>query len=394
MIDDDTKNTDFQISNLPKKILNNNNESNILNIEEDIEKQKDNSNNINENLLNYFNFPLIKYYGFQLIRKNTEFQAITFIFLIWIILTSFEFIFAFFLRNSIIISDAFFNTFKTISFLITCLSILYSHIFSSKNYFLHQRIELIAALSNIIFLVIVSLYMLLESLHLITESHEHFDSDDDSENIFFLQWVHIIKIIVDLISLLFFSDYILHPEIQIKLLLFKYCKEWKNLDQINYDQLKYICKKIKKWNNHVENMNSLCICLLSDLISSLLFVMFFYFFKHHYYNKFYMIISLINFIFILFSIKPLFYSIMKILMQGKNEIYNAFYFKLNKELSYYEGCLGVKEIKFWMIAQNEMKCYIKLYVKNNFDKTKILNYINNLAKEIELNCEFSLQTDE
>ena len=96
MIDDDTKNTDFQISNLPKKILNNNNESNILNVEEDIEKQKDNSNNINENLLNYFNFPLIKYYGFQLIRKNTEFQAITFIFLIWIILTSFEFIFAFF----------------------------------------------------------------------------------------------------------------------------------------------------------------------------------------------------------------------------------------------------------------------------------------------------------
>jgi hypothetical protein len=32
MIDDDTKNTDFQISNLPKKILNNNIESNILNI--------------------------------------------------------------------------------------------------------------------------------------------------------------------------------------------------------------------------------------------------------------------------------------------------------------------------------------------------------------------------
>ena len=47
-----------------------------------------------------------------------------------------------------------------------------------------------------------------------------------------------------------------------------------------------------------------------------------------------------------------------------------------------------------VVAQNEMKCYIKLYVKNNFDKIKIINYINNLAKEIELNCEFSLQMDE
>ena len=89
-----------------------------------------------------------------------------------------------------------------------------------------------ASLTSIIFLVIVSVYMLLQALHLIT------DDDIRIPPANFLQWLYVIKVIVDMLSLLKFSDYIIHPSIQVKLQLWKYSKVWKNLNDISIDELK------------------------------------------------------------------------------------------------------------------------------------------------------------
>jgi len=43
-------------------------------------------------------------------------------------------------------------------------------------------------------------------------------------------------------------------------------------------------------------------------------------------------------------------------MQGKSEIYESFYDKLKQEVSYFDGCLGIQDLKFWMTAQNNLKC--------------------------------------
>ena len=120
-------------------------------------------------------------------------------------MTFIEFISAIIMGDSDIISDGFFNIFKTISFLISCLSILFNHMYSNTYLFLSQRIELVAALVSMIFVVIVSVYMILQALHLVT------DDDIRIPPAVYLQWLYMLKVIVDLYSLLCFSDYIIHP---------------------------------------------------------------------------------------------------------------------------------------------------------------------------------------
>ena len=304
------------------------------------------------------------------------------------ILTLFEFISAFILGNSDIISDGFFNTFKAISFLISCLSILFHYMYSNTCSFLIQRIELTAALVSIIFLVIVSVYMLLQALHLIT------DDDIRIPPAGYLQWLYAIKVIIDLLALLRFSEYIIHPSIQVKLELWKYIKTWKKLNDITFDELKKITSIRKKWNNHFENMNALCASLISDLFSSLFFVIFFSVFDTLYYPKGYMMISLINFGAVLFLVRPLFNSVLKIFMQGKSELYEAFYRKVNQELTYFTGSLGVKNLKFWMISQNYIKGQIKIYSTKDIDRNKLKENINKIIDDIDLNADICIEFDE
>ena len=86
----------------------------------DIEKPL-NTNYNSQNIFAPITIKSIIQFGKQLFPKNLEFEIIVFLFTSWIILTSIEFITALILGDPHIISDAFFNTFKTISFLITCL---------------------------------------------------------------------------------------------------------------------------------------------------------------------------------------------------------------------------------------------------------------------------------
>ena len=334
------------------------------------------------------NLPSIIHCGTQLLKKNLTFQVIVFLFIAWILITFVEFISALIMGDNDIISDGFFNIFKTISFLISCLSILFNHMYSNTYSFLVPRIELMASLVSIIFLVIVSVYMLLQALHLVTEEEDRIPSS------LYLQWLYVIKVIVDLLALLGFSEYIIHPSVQVKLQLWKYIKVWKRLNDITFEELKKVTNLRKLWNNHFENMNALCASLISDLISSLFFVIFFSVFDSQYYSRAYMIISLINFGAVLFLVGPLFNSVLKIFMQGKSELYESFYRKLNQEVTYFEGSLGVKNLKFWMIAQNYIKGEIKIYSTKNMDRNKLKQAINDIIDELELNADICIEFDE
>jgi Co/Zn/Cd efflux system component len=230
--------------------------------------------------------------------------------------------------------------------------------------------------------------MLLQALHLITEDNIKIPP------IKFLEWLSVLKVIINMIALFIFSDYILHPELQIKLYLWKFSKEWKPLNEVSIEKLKKCSNLLKKWNNHFENMNALTSSLISDLICSTLFIIFFYSFNEIYYSKGYFIISLTNFIIVIILVRDSFYSIMKILMQGKCTIYESFYSKLNQEISYFEGCQGVKEIKFWMNSQNNIKVYIKIYANKNLNRNQLKNRISEITKEIELICDYTLEIDE
>ena len=303
-------------------------------------------------------------------------------------MTFIEFISAIVMGDSDIISDGFFNIFKTISFLISCLSILFNHMYSNTYLFLSQRIELVAALVSMIFVVIVSVYMILQALHLVT------DDDIRIPPAVYLQWLYMLKVIIDLSALLCFSDYIIHPSIQVKLQLWKFVKIWKKLNNITFEELKKITNLRKQWNNHFENMNALCASIISDLLSSLFFLIFFSVFDTVYYARAYMIISIFNFFAVLCLVNPLFYSVLRIFMQGKSELYESFYRKINQELTYFEGSLGVRNIKFWMISQNHTKGQIKIYSTKNIDRNKLKNKINSIVDEIELIADICVEFDE
>ena len=54
----------------------------------------------------------------------------------------------------------------------------------------------------------------------------------------------------------------------------------------------------------------------------------------------------------------------------------------------------MKDIKFWMNAQNDIKGYIKIYAKKDIDRNKIKEVIHKIADEIDLTCDFTLEISE
>lgn len=295
----------------------------------------------------------------KLVKTNEEFFYLSIFLTIWLGLIMIEFIYGFFTSKVHVISDSFFNYFKTFSFLITGGSILLTRVFTFNTVFLKNRIELMAALSNCVFLIIVSLYMCLEALHVITEPEEdthHQVENEEKDTIAFLKNFFVVKVILDVVGVLVFSDYIVHPSIQIKLHLWKKHRQWKNLADMNVENLRDCRNLIKNWNNHFENMNALAINISADLLSSILFLICFYISQDNHFEVVYCLISFVNLIILVILISPVLKSIVQNLMQGKSEIYECFYSQLKQEISYFEGCLGIKDIKFWMTAQNSLKC--------------------------------------
>jgi Co/Zn/Cd efflux system component len=343
---------------------------NYSNSSDSLIKAGNDNHSENENSLK-LDLKVILNSSYRLIKTNDEFFYLVIFLSIWLCLIFAEFLYGITQSKVHIISDSFFNLFKSVSILITVFSILLTRVYHFNSIFLRNRIELIAALSNIIFLIIVSMYMCLQALHIVTETddgdmpeHSHNGHDDDEAGtIKFFNYFFIFKIVVDAVIILNLSDYILHPSIQIKLLLWKRSHSWKSLGEFDIENLKECRHLIKIWNNHFENMNALIINMSSDLISSILFLIWFYISKDQHFEYAYCFISLINLVVVIIFINPVINSVFRVLMQGKTEVYESFYQKLQNEISYYEGCLGIKEMKIWMTAQNDIKC------------KKYLNYI-------------------
>lgn len=338
----------------------------------------------------------------RLINTNEEFLSLLIFLGVWLLLISFEFIYGFNYSEVNVLSDSFFNFFKTFSFLIACGSILLTRVNVFESTFLKNRIELVAALANCVCLVIVSMYMCLQALHILTEEGdslgESHNLKEDETTIAFFKNFFVIKVVINVIGLLVLSDYIVHPSIQIKLLLWKKHRAWKSLSNLTLENLKDAKSLLKIWNNHFENLNALSINVISDLIASILFLICFYISKDQHYEVVYLIISLANLVVICILISPVFKSILRIFMQGKIEVYDSFLDKMERELSHEEGCLGIREIKSWMVSQNELKCkfyltigYVRIFGSEDIDRRKIREWINSLQDNIDINFDLTLE---
>ena len=246
--------------------------------------------------------------------------------------------------------------------------------------------------------MIVSLYMILQSLHIISEKEEHLHgnkkntSDEEINLINFFQTFGVIKIMLDTSFLLFFNDYIIHPSLQIKLILWKKYRAWKKFEELAIEDLKENNHFIRMWDNHFENMNSLSMNVLCDLIANAVFLLSFHFSSQEHFEYIYFLVCTTNFLLAFILVLPLISSILQILMQGKSNLFQCFFKQIDKDIQYYEGVLGIQQIKFWMVAQNEIKCYLKVLVNSNLDKARFKEDIDKTASGISVNFDITINT--
>jgi len=301
----------------------------------------------------------------HLAKTYKEFYALNIFFLVWFLLVSIEFTFGYMESLSNVISDSFFNFFKIFAFLISGAAIYFNRYFNYRYKLVNERFEILAALSNLVFLMIVSIIMFISSLHLMTEDNQkdqlhssnEFGQDQEQYTISVFKFFYLIKVILDISALMAFGDYIIHPILQIKINLMKKYKKWiKDLNELSLDEFQENSLIIKKWNNHYENMNCMIINISSDLISSLAFLICFNFSNGNHFEYIYFFISCLNLVVVFFLVNFVFGSIMHLLMEARNPITNVIDKILQREISLFEGCIGIKEVKYWMIANNNIKC--------------------------------------
>lgn len=358
----------------------------------------------------------------KLFKSNDEVFYLTCYGAVWIIIILIELISGLILSNGEVISDSFFNLFKSMTFFISIFPILVKkspNILPKylDNYFNKSRIELICALSNCVLLVIIAMYMTLNALHMITEDDKELHHNvnhliEESQLLRFNSNFLIIKIVIDVFFLLTFSEYIIHPSFSIKLALRKHLNSWKSFSEVEFKQLKVCNKEIKKCTSHFENMNSLCVCIISDGASSVLLYMLLFIFNG-YYESAYTIVCFFNLIIITILITPLFYSLINLFMHGRSSVYQ----KLYEEVHGYVLCVNevtrIKEEKWWMITQIDLNLSLKIIIKEeikediddieikdesignedldkkndyfSFNEDKIKADIYNLGKEIGVN---------
>jgi len=350
---------------------------------------------LTENTNETFSFQSLITYTFKLIKVHKEFMLIVvYIFLSFSIMWL-EFLYGLFYSQIDIISDSFFNLFKSSAFLITALSILLSKYFNYLN-FLTERIELMSALSNTVFLLIVSLYRILESLHSLSERNEHIHKENSTEMkimpVNFLRTFGVFKIMLDTSFLILFSDYLIHPSIQIKLQLWKKYRCWKRFEDLKMVDLKENNELIRKWSNHFENMNALLMNIVCDLFSNTIFLLSLDLTNIENFEKINLLISFINMILTIFCVMPLFSSITQVLMQGKSSFFVCFFEQLEKEITLFEGILAIQYIKFWMVSQNEMRCNMKLLVSSQIDKDELKRQIDTSVNDVGVNIDMMIDT--
>jgi Co/Zn/Cd efflux system component len=344
-----------------------------------------------------FNLTTLISSAIRLAKMNEEFYYLTIYIIMWLTLCMSELLYGFLENKVEILSDAFFIYFKTFTFLITGFSLLLSKVYVFNNIFLKNRIELLSAMANLVFLVITSLHMCIQALHLITEKHEH-EVEEDTQTVSFLNNFFMIKIVLNLLVLLKFADYLIHPSIQIKMLIWKKYRRWSStFDSHSFGEASKI---IKQWNNHFENMNALTVNVLCDMVTSILFIILLYISSNNHYEYVFSIVCLVNISMVAIMAFPSLSSILLILMQGKSDIYEPFKTRLDKEITLFEGCNGIESIKLWQISQNEIKCnilinigYIKIFCNVEFDRKGLNELLRNMTTEMGIDCDFTIEVN-
>lgn len=333
----------------------------------------------------------------RLFNSNEEFKMLSIYTGIFILIGLLEFLLGLFLSEVNIIADSFFHNFKSLSFLITLFSILIckSSLFSSHNNndFKRGRIELIAALTNCILLIIVAMYMALNSLHMLTDtpsdSKEHYENEQTLLS-FFSNFM-VVKILFGTFYLLSFSDYIVHPSLMIKIKLQRTYKEWKAFNKINSKQLSNASEEIKAYNSHSENLNILTVSILTDLISVLIMYIMLFMIGGHY-ERVYLIGCFLNLFSISVLVSPIFFSLITIFMQGKNSMFTGIYEDVAKKISLNESIKSFN-IKWAMITQNEITCFVKAKINTiTLDKEAFKQEIVEIGKNCGVNITPLLET--
>lgn len=305
----------------------------------------------------------------RLYKSNRDFKFLIIFSFLWLLITISEFSLGYTESLANVLSDSFFNFFKLFSFLVSALAIYSNRYFNYRVKLLHERIELIAAFTNLIFLAIVSFIMFINSLHLITDDsisqNLHSSNQDGQDNEVFtiniFKYFFLIKLFLNLACLNCFSDYFIHPILQIKLYILKKYGKWlNNINEICDGELRETEKYLKSWNNHFDNINCLLINVFTDMISCLFFLIGFFISSDNHFEYIYFLISCVNLIIVGTFVYLFTGNITDIFMQGRSSLTENFEIMVQKEICLFEGCLGIKEMKFWMIASNKTIC--NLYI--------------------------------
>jgi len=211
--------------------------------------------------------------------------------------------------------------------------------------------------------------MFITSLHLITEGEQNdhlhssneYGHDQEQYTISVFKFFSLIKVILNIVALIAFGDYIIHPLFQIKINMMKKYKKWiSGLDELALSELHENIKEIKKWNNHFDNINCMIVNVLADLISSLAFLICFFFSNDNHFEYIYLFISCLNLVVVYLLVWFIFGGVIDLFMQARQPIITAADKIIQREIGLFEGCVGIKEVKYSMIANNSVKC------NNNF----------------------------
>lgn len=324
----------------------------------------------------------------KLFKSNDDVFYLSIFTLMWILLIQFEFIYGLVFTNSYIISDSFFNIFKIFAF-ITCLvaliirkSVVINNIDSIDNiYFFKSRIEQIAALCNSIMITIISLYMMLNSLHMITEEEE-FDYDSVKNKANEVNIMHnfnfvflTIKIIMNILILTSFSEFVIPQNFNIKFQLKKKYNEWRNLNDINYEDLTLCSNETRRHNSGYSNFHSYTNILLVDFLCSFSLVILLYIFDLTY-EKAYLFACVINLVSTFLLTAPIFNILFYVFLNGRSSLYNSFYKECREILGSYENFIDVIDEKWWMISQNELSYIVIINLKKQTYKSNNNSNIN------------------
>jgi hypothetical protein len=96
--------------------------------------------------------------------------------------------------------------------------------------------------------------------------------------------------------------------------------------------------------------------VFADLVSSLNFLICFWFSNDNHFEYIYFLNSCVNLAIVFLLVWFIFGVVIDLFMQARKPIITAADKVIQREVGLFEGCLGIKETKYWMISNKSVKC--------------------------------------